>query len=113
MQQQFEKIKTRILNILFVAGVVISFTACKKVLDLKPLDSVTDLTLWSNQEMVVSYSGNFYAQLTSGFTTDWLIGSITDDGAVPNSSSGARTYSNPTFTSSNSIPSVVRSPFNS
>jgi hypothetical protein len=47
MQQQFEKIKTRILNILFVAAVVISFTACKKVLDLKPLDSVTDLTLWS------------------------------------------------------------------
>ena len=102
MQQQFEKIKTSILHILLVTGIVISFTACKKVLDLKPLDSVNDLTLWSNQEMVVSYSGNFYAQLTSGFTTDWLIGSITDDAAVPNSSSGARTYSNPTFTSSNS-----------
>ena len=81
MQQRFEKIKIKIVTIVFVTALV-SMSACTKVLDLKPLDSVNDLTLWTDQKLVVSYTGNFYAQLTSGFTSDWLIGSITDDGTA-------------------------------
>ena len=94
----------RMKRSVILAGVILaSITGCKKTLDLKPLDAISDLTLWSNQELVKAYTGNFYAQLTSGFTANaWLIGSITDDGAVPGTSSSARSFSNPTFTASNS-----------
>jgi hypothetical protein len=102
MQQVFEKIKNKTVIAVLLAAALMSLGACTKVLDLKPLDSVNDLSLWTDQQLVVSYTGNFYAQLTSGFTQDWLIGSITDDATVPSTSSAARTYSNPTYTSSNS-----------
>jgi starch-binding outer membrane protein, SusD/RagB family len=90
-------------SISLAALLFISMAGCNKPLDLKPLDAISDLTLWSDQELVKAYTGNFYAQMTSGFTANtWLIGSITDDGAVPSTSSSARTFSNPTFSASNS-----------
>lgn len=102
MKQLLNCINQRILPVFLV--LILSFTpGCKKILDQKPLDAISDLTLWTDQELVKTYTGNFYAQLTSGFTAyPWLIGSITDDGAVPDPNSFARRFSNPTFTASNS-----------
>lgn len=96
---------------LWILGIVASslclFTACKKGLGLDPRDKISDQTLWSNQDLVILYTNNFYAQMRSGFNstiaTNWLLSSITDDAMAPSTSTQARSvFANPTYTAANS-----------
>lgn len=83
--------------------------SCKKLLDVKPVDQVNDLLMWSNQDMVLTYTGNFYAQMQSGFSgphpassifTGNLLSCITDDADANGTVYNA--YWNGAFDSSNS-----------
>lgn len=100
--------KVKILLLFVMAGSMLGLAGCHKALDLSPKDRVTDFEMWNDQNMVVLYTNNFYAQIRSGFNntafaTDFLLSSITDDAAVPNTNSRARTmFANPSFDAANS-----------
>ncbi|SMC64456.1 RagB/SusD family nutrient uptake outer membrane protein [Pedobacter africanus] len=92
-----------------VTAIILLFGSCKKVLDLKPVDQVNDLVLWSNQDMVLTYTANFYAQMQSGFSgphagssifTGNLLSDITDDAEA--NSTVYNAYWNGAYDSSNS-----------
>lgn len=100
------KLKFIIIGLFTAAS---ALTACNSILDIKPTDQVSDPLLWSNQDMVLTYTGNFYAKLNSGFEkphigasifTGNLLSALTDDGEV-NGTTFA-TYWNGAFDSSNS-----------
>lgn len=74
-----------------LTAVLLLTASCKKVLDITPVDQVTEPLLWTNQDMVLTYTGNFYAQMHAGFSgphpgssifTGNLLSDITDDGEV-------------------------------
>jgi hypothetical protein len=101
------KMRTYLYQLLVITAGVTGLASCHKALDLTPTNQVTDMQLWSNQGLVVSYANNFYAQLRSGFNSpiasNFLMASITDDAVVPSPSSPARTtFDNPSYTASNS-----------
>ncbi|WEK18980.1 MAG: RagB/SusD family nutrient uptake outer membrane protein [Candidatus Pedobacter colombiensis] len=92
-----------------LAAVLLLTASCKKVLDITPVDQVTDPLMWTNQDMVLTYTGNFYAQMNAGFSgphpnssifTGNLLSDITDDGEV--NSTIYNTYWNGAYDSSNS-----------
>lgn len=92
-----------------LAAVLLLTASCKKVLDITPVDQVNDPLMWSNQDMVLTYTGNFYAQMHAGFTgphpassifTGNLLSDITDDGEA--NSTVYNTYWNGAFDSSTS-----------
>lgn len=92
-----------------LATVLLLTASCKKVLEITPTDQVTDPLMWSNQDMVLTYTGNFYAQMFSGFSgphpnssifTGNLLSDLTDDGEANSTIYNA--YWNGAYDSSNS-----------
>jgi hypothetical protein len=92
-----------------LAAVLLLTVSCKKVLDITPVDQVTDPLMWENQDMVLTYTGNFYAQMNAGFSgphpnssifTSNLLSDITDDGEA--NSTVYNAYWNGAYDSSNS-----------
>ncbi|MDR6784004.1 hypothetical protein ABIE26_002607 [Pedobacter africanus] len=92
-----------------ITTITLLFGSCKNVLDIKPVDRVNDLVLWSNQDMVLNYTANFYAQMQSGFSgphlgssifTGNLLSDLTDDAEVNSTVYSA--YWNGAYDASNS-----------
>lgn len=95
--------------LLGITALGLLFGSCKKLLDLKPVDQVNDLVMWSNQDMVLTYTANFYAQMQSGFSsphlgssifTGNLLSNLTDDAEVNSTVYSA--YWNGAYDASNS-----------
>lgn len=92
-----------------LAVVLLLTASCKKVLEITPVDQVNDPLLWENQDMVLTYTGNFYAQMYAGFSgphpgssvfTGNLLSDITDDGEA--NSTAYNAYWNGAYDASNS-----------
>jgi len=103
------KLITNRYIIMVMAAVLLLTASCKKILDIIPVDQVTDPLMWSNQDMVLTYTGNFYAQMQAGFSgphpgssifTGNLLSDITDDADA--NSTVYNTYWNGAYDSSNS-----------
>ncbi|WP_316839701.1 RagB/SusD family nutrient uptake outer membrane protein [Pedobacter gandavensis] len=64
---------------ILMAG-LLSFSACKKdFLDRKPLNLISEATLWGDPELIKLSVNEFYNFLNSGYTTTYLPAAITDD----------------------------------
>lgn len=71
--------------------VMLMFSCKKDILNIAPTNQINDVLLWSNQQLVLTYTANFYSQLNSGFVapfnsapiyTDNLLSDLTDDATV-------------------------------
>lgn len=101
--------KNKYILIGFLSIAVTIFSCKKDVLDIKPTDQINDVLLWSNQNMVLTYTANFYSQLNSGFKniypngpilTGQLLADFTDDATV--NSTNLATFWNGAYTSNTS-----------
>ncbi len=88
-----------VCKILGCLAVLTMIFSCESVLDIKPTNQANDLLLWSNQDMVLTYTANFYSQLNSGFRkpyasglSPWLLADITDDADASNPTMYAGPY---------------------
>lgn len=99
--------KKKNIFLVFLAATMLFASCAKDVLDLKPTDQVNDVLLWQNQDMVLTYTANFYSQLPVGYSVPypgastfyWLLSAATDDAS---SSSGATVLWNGAFDASTS-----------
>ncbi|SMG30057.1 RagB/SusD family nutrient uptake outer membrane protein [Sphingobacterium psychroaquaticum] len=68
-----------IARILFLAGLT-TMTSCQKdFLDRKPLNLVSEETVWQDPALIKLSINEFYTFLNTGFTNTYLPGAITDD----------------------------------
>lgn len=72
-------IPSKYTSAILMAG-LLSFSSCKKdFLDRKPLNLVSEASLWADPELIKLSVNEFYNFLNSGFTTTYLPAAITDD----------------------------------
>jgi len=70
----------QLYSFLFIfLSVSVGLLSCNKdILDLKPLDSVTDANVWSDPKLVLSFVNRRYDQVGWGWSESWM-SSVTDE----------------------------------
>ncbi|WP_316820013.1 RagB/SusD family nutrient uptake outer membrane protein [Pedobacter gandavensis] len=72
-------IPSKYTSTILMAG-LLSFSSCKKdFLDRKPLNLVSEASLWEDPELIKLSVNEFYNFLNTGFSTTYLPAAITDD----------------------------------
>ncbi|SEW43340.1 RagB/SusD family nutrient uptake outer membrane protein [Chitinophaga arvensicola] len=65
----------------WIVGGMILFSSCAKdILDKKPKDSISEVTVWNDMGLVSNYITYFYSTMQSGYARNWYSASATDDG---------------------------------
>lgn len=72
-------IPSKYTTTIVLAG-LLSFSSCKKdFLDRKPLNLISEASLWEDPELIKLSVNEFYNYMNSGFTATYLPAAITDD----------------------------------
>ncbi|WP_170137809.1 RagB/SusD family nutrient uptake outer membrane protein [Chitinophaga dinghuensis] len=64
-----------------VAGCMLMLSACAKdILNRKPLDSINEIVVWNDINLVSNYVNYFYSTMESGFKRTYYLSAATDNG---------------------------------
>lgn len=65
----------------WIVGCMVLLSSCAKdILDKKPKNSISELTVWNDIGLTANYVNFFYSTLQSGYTRNYYLAAATDDG---------------------------------